>query len=192
VTGRAAVNSRPDAAARGTDDILARYAPKPKCRKGENHIMLFGKRERAIRRVVIVEDEPLIAFDSEHLLGEAGYVVVATVDTLADVTRLLAEEEFDLILCDIQLRGDGDGMDVARAAAARDVPVLFVSGNCPADSRSLGIGCLAKPYSERTLKSALAAVDRKLRGQPVKRLPPGLSLYNSADADPRVAPRQAE
>jgi DNA-binding response OmpR family regulator len=148
--------------------------------EGENNIMLFGKRERAIDRIVIVEDEPLIAFDSEHLLGEAGYEVVATVDNLADVTRLLAEEKFDLILCDIQLRGDGDGMDVARAAAARGVPVLFVSGNCPTESPSLAIGCLAKPYSERTLKSALAAVDRVLRGEKMKRLPPGLSLYENA------------
>ena len=139
--------------------------------------MLFGKRERAIHRIVIVEDEPLVAFDNEHMLGDAGYEVVATVDNLADVTRLIAEEPIDLILCDIQLRGDGDGMDVARAAAAKNVPVLFVSGNCPVDAQTLGVGCLAKPYSEKTLKSALMALERKLRGEKVKRLPPGLSLY---------------
>jgi DNA-binding response OmpR family regulator len=142
--------------------------------------MLFGRRERAIHRIVIVEDEPLIAFDIEHMLGDAGYEVVATVDNLADVTRLLGEESFDLILCDIQLRGDGDGMDVARAAAAKKVPVLFVSGNCPVDAQTLGVGCLAKPYSGKTLKSALVALDRKLRGEKVKRLPPGLSLYETA------------
>jgi len=139
--------------------------------------MLFGKRERAIQRIVIVEDEPLIAFDNEHMLGDAGYEVVATVDTLADVTRLLGDEEIDLILCDIQLRGDGDGMDVARAAEAKGVPVLFVSGNCPVDAQTLGVGCLAKPYTEKTLKGALVALDRTLRGEKVKRLPPGLSLY---------------
>jgi DNA-binding response OmpR family regulator len=142
--------------------------------------MLFGKRERAIRRIVVVEDEPLIAFDIEHMLGDAGYEVVATVDNLADVMRLIAEEAIDLILSDIQLRGDGDGMDVARAAAAKNVPVLFVSGNCPVDAQTLGVGCLAKPYSEKTLKSALTALDRKLRGETVKRLPPGLSLYERA------------
>ena len=142
--------------------------------------MLFGKRERAIHRIVIVEDEPLVAFDNEHMLGDAGYEVVATVDNLADVTRLIGEETIDLILCDIQLRGDGDGMDVARAAAAKSVPVLFVSGNCPVDAQTLGVGCLAKPYSEKTLKGALVALDRKLRGETVKRLPPGLSLYETA------------
>ena len=139
--------------------------------------MLFGKRERAIRRILIVEDEPLVAFDSEHLLGELGYEVVATVDSLADAVRVIGEEPIDLILSDIKLNGDGDGMDVARAAAAKGVPVLFVTGNCPLEAHSLGIGCLTKPYSNGTLKSALEAVDRKLRGEKTKRLPAGLSLY---------------
>lgn len=139
--------------------------------------MLFGKRERAIRRILIVEDEPLVAFDNEHLLSECGYEVVATVDTLAEAVRVLGEEEIDLVLSDIQLNGDGDGMDVARAAAARQVPVLFVTANCPLEARSLGIGCLAKPYTDKVLKGALEAVDRKVSGKKVKRLPAGLSLY---------------
>ncbi|HET9638030.1 MAG TPA: response regulator [Allosphingosinicella sp.] len=139
--------------------------------------MLFGKRERAIRRILIVEDEPLVAFDNEHLLRECGYDVVATVDTLADAVRVLGEEEVDLVLSDIQLNGDGDGMDVARAAGARQVPVLFVTANCPIEARSLGLGCLAKPYTDKVLKGALEAVDRKVSGKKAKRLPAGLSLY---------------
>jgi two-component system, response regulator PdtaR len=141
--------------------------------------MLFGKRERAIRRILIVEDEPLVAFDNEYSLREAGYEIVATVDTLGEAVRVLGEQEIDLVLSDIVLRGDGDGMDVARAAAARNVPVLFVTGNCPIEARSLGIGCLAKPYSDKILKTALNALDRKLQGEPVKRLPAGLSLYGA-------------
>ena len=139
--------------------------------------MLFGKRERAISRILIVEDEPLVAFDNEHSLGEAGYEVVATVDTLADAVRVLADQEIDLVLSDIVLRGDGDGMDVARAAAAKNVPVLFVTGNCPVEARSLGIGSLAKPYTDKILRTALIALDRKLQGESVKRLPAGLSFY---------------
>jgi DNA-binding response OmpR family regulator len=142
--------------------------------------MLFGKRERTIRRILIVEDEPLVAFDTEHFLNEAGYEVVGTVDTLADATRFIQEEEIDLILSDIKLSGEGDGTDVARAAAARNVPLLFVTGNCPVDAQSLGMGCLAKPYSEKTLKSALEALDETLQGHKVKRLPAGLSLYERA------------
>jgi DNA-binding response OmpR family regulator len=142
--------------------------------------MLFGKRERTIRRIAIVEDEPLVAFDNEHMLGEAGYEVVATVDNLADAVRVIQEEELDLILSDIKLSGDGDGMDVARAAAAKGVPVLFVTGNCPPEAQTLGIGCLAKPYAEKTLKTALQALDDMLQGRKVKKLPAGLSLYERA------------
>ena len=138
---------------------------------------MFGRRERAIRRILIVEDEPLVAFDNEHLLGESGYEVVATVDNLADAVRVIGEEPIDLILSDIKLHGDGDGLDVARAAAAKGVPVLFVTGNSPLEARNLGLGCLAKPYTGGTLKAVLAAVDRKLQGRTVKRLPAGLTLY---------------
>ncbi len=142
--------------------------------------MLFGKRERTIRRIAIVEDEPLVAFDNEHLLREAGYEVVATVDNLADAVQVIQEQELDLILSDIKLRGDGDGMDVARAAAAKSVPVLFVTGNCPVEAQTLGLGCLAKPYGEKTLKAALDAIDEKLQGRKVRKLPAGLRLYESA------------
>ena len=143
--------------------------------------MLFGKRERAIRRILVVEDEPLVAFDNEHLLTESGYEVVATVDSLAEAVRVLGEEDgIDLILSDISLAGDGDGTDVARAAAAKRVPVLFVTGNCPIEARSLALGCLAKPYSGKMLKNALKAVERTLRGENVKRVPAGLSLYEQA------------
>jgi DNA-binding response OmpR family regulator len=142
--------------------------------------MLFGKRERAIRRIVVVEDEPLVAFDLEHLLGDSGYEVVATVDSLADAVRVIGEEDgVDLILTDIGLSGDGDGTDVARAAAAKGVPVLFVTASCPDEARSLAVGCLAKPYSGKMLKNALEALDRKLQGKPVKKLPAGLSLYET-------------
>jgi DNA-binding response OmpR family regulator len=147
--------------------------------------MLFGKRERAIRRIVIVEDEPLVAFDNEHLLREAGYEVVATVDSLAEAVRVLGDDDdIQLVLSDITLSGDGDGMDVARAAGAKGVPVLFVTGTCPEEARALAVGCLAKPYSDRMLKNALEALDRKLRGEPVKRVPAGLSIYESPSVEP--------
>jgi CheY-like chemotaxis protein len=146
----------------------------------ERAYMLFSKRERLIRRILVVEDEPLVAFDNEHLLSDAGYDVVGTVDNLSDAARLIDEEEIDLILTDVSLNGEGDGMDVARAAAAKKVPVLFVTAAPPPEAHGLGIGCLAKPYSDKGLKAALEALDDKLRGKATKRLPPGLSLYEGA------------
>lgn len=142
--------------------------------------MLFSKRERKIRRILVVEDEPLVAFDNEHLLSDAGYEVVGTVDNLEDAAQLIEAERPDLVLCDIRLSGEGDGTDVARAAAAHKIPVLFVSGNCPIEAQSLAVGCLAKPYSEKALKAALDALDAKFQGRKVKKLPAGLSLYETA------------
>lgn len=142
--------------------------------------MLFGKRERTIRCILVVEDEPLVAFDNEHLLREEDYEVVATVDTVAEALAAIEEKEIHLVLTDISLNGDGDGTDVARAAGKKGIPVLFVSGNCPPEAQSLAIGCLAKPYSAATLRAALDAIDRKLSGERVKRVPAGLSLYEPA------------
>jgi two-component system, response regulator PdtaR len=147
--------------------------------------MLFGKRERLIRRILVVEDEPLVAFDNEHLLGDAGYEVVATVDTLSAAREAMEKEEaIDLVLTDIKLAGEGDGIDVARLARSRDIPVLFVSGACPAEAESVGLGCLAKPYSDKVLKASLEAVDDLLQGREVKKLPQGLSLYGQGAETP--------
>jgi two-component system, response regulator PdtaR len=142
--------------------------------------MLFGKRKRLIRRILVVEDEALVAFDNEYQLSDAGYEVVGTVDTLADATKLIESEPIDLVLSDIKLRGEGDGFDVARAAAAKNIPVLFVTGNAPAEGQAYAIGCLAKPYTDKSLKAALESLDAKLRGKTLKKLPAGLSLYEKA------------
>jgi len=142
--------------------------------------MLFGKRERLIRRILIVEDEPLVAFDNENMLQDAGYEVVATVDSFADALAVIEAEALDLVLTDLSLAGDGDGTDVARAAAAKGVPVLFVTGNCDEEARSLALGCLAKPYSERVLLGALAAIDGHIQGKRPKKLPEQLTFYAQA------------
>jgi DNA-binding response OmpR family regulator len=142
--------------------------------------MLFTKRERLIRRILIVEDEPLVAFDNEYMLQDAGYEVVATVDSFADASAVIAAEQIDLVLTDISLAGDGDGTDVARAAGAKGVPVLFVTGNCTEDARSLALGCLAKPYGERVLLNALIAVDGHIQGRKLRKLPEQLTFYPKA------------
>ena len=142
--------------------------------------MLFGKRERLIKRILVVEDEPLVAFDNEHLLQDAGYEVVATVDNLDDARAVIEAEDLDLVLTDVRLAGDGDGTGVARIARKRGVPVLFVTAHEVADGQALGVGCLAKPYSEKVLKNALAALEKRLQGRGPKKLPPQLTLYEQA------------
>jgi len=138
--------------------------------------MLFGKRKRIVNRILIVEDEPLTAFDNEVMLADAGYEVVATIDRFSDAVEKLAEEQVDLILSDVRLSGERTGLELAQVAKGRGVPVLFVTGYPPENAAELAVGCLLKPYNDRNLKAALKAVERHLAGQKAKP-PKGLELF---------------
>ncbi len=138
--------------------------------------MFFESRKRLINRILIVEDEPLTAFDNENMIGEAGYEVVATHDRFADAVATLDREKVDLILSDVRLTGARTGIDLAKLAKERGVPILFATGRPPDNAPELAVGCLLKPYSERTLILALKAVDRHLAGEKA-RPPKGLVLY---------------
>ena len=131
--------------------------------------MLFGKRKRVVKRILIVEDEPLTAFDNETMLTGLGYEVVATVDDFDRAVSLLDPENIDLILSDLRLTGQRTGLDLARAARNKGVPVLLSTGyNLPEEAKALVIGWIQKPYTERQLRNALDAVDRLLGGEQVK------------------------
>ena len=139
--------------------------------------MLFGKRKRVVNRILIVEDEPLTAFDNEVMLGDLGYEVVATLDSFEDAIERLDAEQVDLVLSDYRLSGERTGVDLARAAKNRKVPIIFATGHqLPPESADLAIGCINKPYTERTLKLALSAVDKHLAGERA-RPPKGVELF---------------
>ena len=139
--------------------------------------MLFGKRKRIVKRILIVEDEPLTAFDNEVMLADLGYEVVATLDNFENAIACLAREQVDLILTDVRLSGERTGVDLAAAAKERGVPVLFSTGlRLPDEAAALAVGCLSKPYTERQMRNALDSVDRVLAGETVKPAK-GLELY---------------
>ena len=139
--------------------------------------MLFGKRKRIVKRILIVEDEPLTAFDNEVMLGDLGYEVVATLDNFDDAIEHLDTDKLDLVLSDYRLSGERTGLDLARAAKNRGIPILFATGHrLPDESQQLALGCISKPYSERTLKAALDAVDKHLGGEKVKP-PKGFAFF---------------
>lgn len=142
--------------------------------------MLFGKRKQLVKRILIVEDEPLTAFDNENMLGDAGYQVVATVDDLDDALDVLEREQIDLILSDVRLRKDQTGIDLARAAKAKGIPTLFATGHPYPEAAEVAVGCVMKPYTERQLCKAIEAVDRHLQGEKVKP-PKGVELFIAVD-----------
>jgi DNA-binding response OmpR family regulator len=143
--------------------------------------MLFAKKKRRIVNLLLVEDEPLVAFDNEHFLRDSGYAVIATVDRVADALAIIGgENEIDLVLADLSL-ADGSGMDVARAAHGAGVPVLFVTGSCPEGGRDVAVGCLSKPYAQRDLLAAISAIEAVLDGKPPRRVPSGFSLFATVE-----------
>ena len=138
--------------------------------------MLFGRRKQVVKRILIVEDEPLTAFDNENMLGDAGYEIVATVDQFDDALEILEREQVDLILSDVRLRSQETGIDLARAAKKRGIPTLFATGHPYPGAADVAVGCLAKPYSERQLTKAIECVDCHLQREKVKP-PKGLELF---------------
>jgi DNA-binding response OmpR family regulator len=135
--------------------------------------MIFARRPERYRRLLIIEDEPLVAFDNEHALADAGHEVVATVDTLADAVAALDAGAIDLVLADISLADDAHGgVKLARRAHGLGVPVLFVTGSpLPEEARPLALGILAKPYTADQLRAAIEALEHG------RRKPRGLTLF---------------
>jgi CheY-like chemotaxis protein len=139
--------------------------------------MLFVKKKRLIERVLLVEDEPLVAFDTEHFLRLEGFEIVATVDSVADALAAIeGDAAIDLVLVDVQL-SDGSGIDVARAATERGVQALFVTGNCPGEARRFAAGCLSKPYPQRDLLAAIGVIEAVMSGRKPRKLPGSFSLF---------------
>lgn len=144
--------------------------------------MLFGKRKQMVKRILIVEDEPLTAFDNENMLRDAGYEVVATLDDLDEALRVLEREQLDLVLSDIHLSRDQSGFDLARAAKAKGIPTLFVTAHSYPEASDVAIGCVMKPYSERHLCKAIECIDKYLQGEKVSP-PSGVILFIASQTD---------
>lgn len=94
-------------------------------------------------RVLIVEDEGLVALDMENALAEAGFKVIGIVDTEADAVAAAEHMQPDVILIDITLR-EGDGISAAQTIGRKiKTHIIFVSGN--SDPASLAAAYKVKP-----------------------------------------------
>ncbi|EYD74340.1 Two-component response regulator [Rubellimicrobium mesophilum DSM 19309] len=130
-------------------------------------------------RILIVEDEALVALEIEGMLAMAGHEPVGQADDLPSALAAAESEKPDLALVDIQLAQGTSGLDVAAALKERGVPVLFATGNCPTErGRGLALGCLHKPISDRALAAAIETAGAVLRGTPLPaHIPSALHLY---------------
>jgi two-component system, response regulator PdtaR len=112
-------------------------------------------------RILIVEDEILIALELESLLQDLGHDVVGMAASSRDALSLGQELKPDLAFVDIHLADGPTGVDVARHLAARhQVTVLFMTANTkriPEDFAGAW-GVIAKPYTERGVREALGYV----------------------------------
>lgn len=129
-------------------------------------------------KLLVVEDEALVAMLVEDALTLHGHQVIGVVDTLAGAIELVDRERPDMALCDVKLAMGDSGISVAEALAARGIASLFLSGNCPNTSTSpLIIGCIAKPFHNAALGDAVNAAFAILRGEQPARMPSMLTLY---------------
>lgn len=79
-------------------------------------------------RVLIIEDEPLIAMDIEALVTEIGHDVVGIARTRSEATALAAKTTPDIILSDIQLADGSSGIDAVNdILKSINVPVIFIT-----------------------------------------------------------------
>lgn len=115
-------------------------------------------------RILIVEDDLLIALDVELMMEDAGYTVVGTATTKDEAVALAATHEPDLMIVDIRLSDGSRGPDaVARVRIRQEVAVIFASGNLdPAMRAELArfapVAMISKPYMDSQLTEAVAKV----------------------------------
>ena len=139
--------------------------------------MLFAHRPTCIKRLLVIEDDPLVAFDNERTLKHGGYNVVATVDSGEAAVAVMAAQPVDALVLDLGLAGHMTGREVARLARDRGIAVLLVTGQCPADAQEIAIACLGKPHSASALVSALKAVEAMTCRNEAPRKVSGLTTF---------------
>ena len=110
-------------------------------------------------RVLIIEDEPIIALDLENLVTELGHKVVATAATRDEaVARALAEHP-GLVLADINLGVGGSGIDaVAEILNSFDIPVIFITAypeKLLTGERPEPTYLIAKPFLPETVQATV-------------------------------------
>lgn len=111
-------------------------------------------------RILIVEDEAITALDLKYSLEELGYEIVDTVDTGQAAIDTAAEKTPDVVLMDIKLKGDMEGIEAAAVISQWHIPIIYLTANTDIDtfekSNVTGsYGFVSKPYDINKLDKTL-------------------------------------
>ncbi len=123
----------------------------------------------AQERILVVEDETIVALDIQRVLRRLGYNVLAVVASGEDAVQRAAQLRPDLVLMDIHLRGPMDGIEAAAQLRAQmNLPVVYLTAHT--DEQTLQrakstepLGYLTKPFEERDLATTLEMALHKHR-----------------------------
>ncbi|MBU3077431.1 response regulator [Sphingomonas quercus] len=114
----------------------------------------------AARRILLVEDEPLIAMMLEDLLATLGHEVVGSVDNVGDALVRVAEGGFDYAVLDVHLRDGESCWPVADALSGAGIPFVLASGGSadvpPEAHRNAPV--LSKPFTGGDVERVVGAV----------------------------------
>ena len=110
-------------------------------------------------KVLIIEDEPIIALDLENLVTELGHRVVAIAATKDDAVSKAKSERPGLVLADINLGEGGSGIDaVSEILASFDIPVIFITAypeKLLTGERPEPTYLIAKPFLPETVQATV-------------------------------------
>lgn len=111
--------------------------------------------------VLVVEDDPIIGADLEDRLGDMGYMVSGPAVSGAEALRLFQSDNPDIVLMDIQLEGNWDGIETSRRMLeVRPLPIIFLTSNSDnatfAKAKSVRPQAfLSKPFRGKDLHHAI-------------------------------------
>lgn len=133
-------------------------------------------------RILVVEDDPVLALTAAATLEEAGHEVSGPAHDGPQALRFAAAQRPDVVLMDINLAGADEGLCLARDfRTLHGIPSLFVSGQLAAARANKGdaLGLLRKPYEPQELVDAAAVVQAVLAGRavPPPRVPVAMELF---------------
>jgi len=110
-------------------------------------------------KILIVEDEILVATDIEESIESLGYSVHSIVDTGLKSIEAVEKELPDLVLMDINLKGEMTGIEAAKIITQKyDVPIIYLTANTDIDTVNkakvaLPYGYIIKPFTDKDLQT---------------------------------------